>query len=511
MGPFRFYFKESYDPNRYSYQDVPEVAKNIGFCKKLETSNISKPPDWSKSIEKLKCMDVFAGCGGLSEGLHQAEIVDTLWAIELEPTAAEAFRLNFPNCKVFTENCNNLLKLILGGQAKRKGLPVKGEVDMLVGGPPCQGFSGMNRFNAGQYSLFKNSLVVTYLSYCEYYRPKYFILENVRNFATFKKSAVLKLTLKCLLAMGYQVTFGILQAGHYGVPQTRKRLILMAAAPGYVLPKFPEPMHVFSRRECILSLVIDDVRYYNGTEWNDSAPYRTICVRDAMSDLPNIPNGFNKEKIAYNCDAMTHYQNLMRDAEEPLVSDHICKMMVPLVLGRITQIPLSPGADWRDLPNISIRLSDGIMTNVLQYPYQLQKQKEDQPNRGVCQCAVGKKCSIADRQMNTLIPWCLPHTADRHNNWAAVYGRLEWDGFFGTTITNPEPMGKQGRVLHPEQHRVVSVRECARSQGFPDRYKFCGDIADKYRQVGNAVPPPLGLQIGRQIQKALIDMERKES
>ena len=53
----------------------------------------------------------------------------------------------------------------------------------------------------------------------------------------------------------------------------------------------------------------------------------------------------------------------------------------------------------------------------------------------------------------------------RHNHWAGLYGRLAWNGFFSTTVTNPEPMGKQGRVLHPTQHRVVSVRECARSQG----------------------------------------------
>ena len=64
-----------------------------------------------------------------------------------------------------------------------------------------------------------------------------------------------------------------------------------------------------------------------------------------------------------------------------------------------------------------------------------------------------------------------------------LYGRVEWDGFFSTTITNPEPMGKQGRVLHPEQHRLVSVRECARSQGFPDTYKFHGTVLDKHRQA----------------------------
>lgn len=63
--------------------------------------------------------------------------------------------------------------------------------------------------------------------------------------------------------------------------------------------------------------------------------------------------------------------------------------------------------------------------------------------RGVCTCATGKPCDPMDRQFNTLIPWCLPHTGNRHNHWAGLYGRLEWDGFFSTTVTNPEPMGKQ--------------------------------------------------------------------
>ena len=63
--------------------------------------------------------------------------------------------------------------------------------------------------------------------------------------------------------------------------------------------------------------------------------------------------------------------------------------------------------------------------------------------RGVCSCASGKPCDPADKQFGTLIPWCLPHTGNRHNHWAGLYGRLEWDGYFSTTVTNPEPMGKQ--------------------------------------------------------------------
>lgn len=65
-------------------------------------------------------------------------------------------------------------------------------------------------------------------------------------------------------------------------------------------------------------------------------------------------------------------------------------------------------------------------------------------------------------------------------------------------------MGKQGRVLHPEQDRVVSVRECARSQGFPDPFRFYGTVLDKHRQVGNAVPPPLACAIGLEVKKSLI-------
>lgn len=80
--------------------------------------------------------------------------------------------------------------------------------------------------------------------------------------------------------------------------------------------------------------------------------------------------------------------------------------------------------------------------------FRSKKQAKNEPNRGVCQCATGKGgCDSSDRQFNTIIPWCLPHTADRHNHWSGLYGRLEWNGFFSTTVTNPEPMGKQGRGI----------------------------------------------------------------
>ncbi|XP_012254092.2 DNA (cytosine-5)-methyltransferase 1-like isoform X2 [Athalia rosae] len=524
-GANRFYFSQSYNIDEKNFEEPPPHTITIGKQSKgkgkgkgkgkskelLESDKkhiIHVPPNHPEVQKRLQTLDVFAGCGGLSEGLHQAGIAESRWAIEKEEPAAHAFRLNNPNAIVYSEDCNLLLRMVMDGKEKDEHgqlLPQRGEVELLCGGPPCQGFSGMNRFNSRQYSLFKNSLVVSCLSYCDYYRPKFFIMENVRNFVTFKRSMVLKLTLRCLIRMGYQCTYGVLQAGNYGVPQTRRRLVILAAAPGEVLPSYPEPTNVFSKRACQLSVVVDGKKYTSNCEWTDSAPYRTISVRDAMSDLPDIKNGWDKETMSYGGEPVSHFQRKIRgNRYQAMLHDHICKEMAPLVEARIAHIPTAAGSDWRDLPNIEQRLSDGTFSKKLQYNHHDKKAGISSTGalRGVCSCCTGKPCEPMDRQFNTLIPWCLPHTGNRHNHWAGLYGRLEWDGFFSTTITNPEPMGKQGRVLHPEQTRVVSIRECARSQGFPDTYRFFGNIMDKHRQVGNAVPPPMGAAIGYEIRKS---------
>ncbi|XP_014214363.1 DNA (cytosine-5)-methyltransferase 1 [Copidosoma floridanum] len=520
-GPNRFYFSLMYDGKNDEFDDPPVKACSIGKVskksdklksksKKPENQNvvIDSPPEYPKITTKLRTLDVFAGCGGLSEGLRQAGVTENHWAIEIDECAAQAYRLNNPNTKVFTGDCNKILTKVIQGETVSDGqrLPCKGEVDLLCGGPPCQGFSGMNRFNSRAYSLFKNSLVVSYLSYCDYYRPRFFIMENVRNFVTFRKGVVLKLTLRCLLKMGYQCTFGIVQAGSYGIPQTRRRMIILAAAPGEVLPKLPNPLHVFSKSACNLSVVIDDKKYDPAYSWTESAPYRVVTVRDALSDLPQIKSGKNDEVMNYISEPVSHFQRQIRSGiHESVLIDHICKDLGLLVEARMAHIPTVTGSDWRDLPNIVLPLIDGTHTVKLKYKYHDKKVGKSSTGafRGVCNCATGKECNPLDRQDNTLIPWCLPHTANRHNNWAGLYGRIEWDGFFSTTITNPEPMGKQGRVLHPEQTRVVSVRECARSQGFPDNFRFYGNVQDKHRQVGNAVPPPLAKAIGLELRKSL--------
>ena len=190
-----------------------------------DDSTTKQSTDHSDSVA-LRTMDIFAGCGGLSEGMHQAGAAVTKWAIEYEYPAAEAFRLNNPDAATFCNNCNVLLLAAMdkAGQrercraseeaaqecaaldeAQRAALPAPGEVDFICGGPPCQGYSGMNRFNKGNWSMVQNSMVMAFLSYADFYRPRYFLLENVRNFVSHNKSFTFRLTLRCLLDMGYQV------------------------------------------------------------------------------------------------------------------------------------------------------------------------------------------------------------------------------------------------------------------------------------------------------------------
>ncbi|XP_065218148.1 DNA (cytosine-5)-methyltransferase PliMCI-like isoform X2 [Planococcus citri] len=518
-GPYRFYYEEEYIPKERKFVPAPKMTTRDVKCNGIRPKSNSLeriieeiPKPWPSLSRPLHSLDIFAGCGGLTEGLHQAGIAEVHWAIEKEDAAAHAFRLNYPNAKVFADDCNKLLKMIMTGQTRKDGqaLPQKGQVELLCGGPPCQGFSRMNRFHDRQYSAFKNSLVVSFLSYVDYFRPRYVIMENVRNFVIFKKNTVLKLTLSCLLKMGYQCTFGVLQAGHFGVPQNRRRAIILAAAPGEILPKYPEPTNSFE--ENAITVLVDGQKVTTNVNWESSAPYRKLSVYDAISDLPTIPSGGDPEncEMSYKAEAKTHFQRMMRRSND-ILRDHVSKTINPLVEKRITFIPRVPGSDWRDLPNIVVTLPDGSKTKKLVYTHhdiQMGKSKNGEL-RGVCPCAAGKKCDPKYRQLDTLIPWCLPHTGNRNHHWSGLYGRIEWDGHFKTVITNLDPLAKQGRVLHPEQDRIVSVREVARSQGFPDKFRFFGTTQDRYRQIGNAVPPPLAAALGREIAKCVAEVEKR--
>uniref|UniRef100_A0ACD6A8W4 Uncharacterized protein n=1 Tax=Avena sativa TaxID=4498 RepID=A0ACD6A8W4_AVESA len=490
-----FYCERLYDPDTGALRQLP--TKLMTLTRKAPASQKNKGKeicdDEKAGSEKkdtvipdncLATLDIFAGCGGLSEGMRLSGAAHTKWAIEYEKPAGQAFRENHPEAAVFVENCNVILKAIMdkGGdvddciwtseaseQAAKlsdetiKNLPVPGEVEFINGGPPCQGFSGMNRFNQSPWSKVQCEMILAFLSFADYFRPRFFLLENVRNFVSYNKGQTFRLTVASLLEMGYQVRFGILEAGAFGVAQSRKRAFIWAAAPGETLPDWPEPMHVFSGPE--LKINLPGGKYYAAAKSTaGGAPFRSITVRDTIGDLPPMENGASKPAILYGSEPVSWFQKKIR-GDMLSLSDHIAKEMNELNLIRCKHIPKRPGCDWHDLPDEKVKLSTG--------------------------------------QIVELIPWCLPNTAKRHNQWKGLYGRLDWEGNFPTSVTDPQPMGKVGMCFHPDQDRIITVRECARSQGFPDGYRFAGNIQNKHRQIGNAVPPPLAYALGRKLKQAI--------
>ena len=180
-------------------------------------------------------------------------------------------------------------------------------------------------------------------------------------------------------------------------------------------------------------------------------PKDTVNVGDAISDLPPIENGSGSERMLYENKPISDYQAMLRNGNNFLFND-VCSKMGPVMMKRIRKVPKRPGAGWLDLPD--------------------------------------------DLKPKNLIK----HGDNRYPN---RFGRLHWEGIFNTILTKPEPYW--GRVVHPTEDRVISVREVL-TQSFPDNVIFKGRLSEQYKQVGNAVPPLLATAIGHEVVKALINI-----
>ena len=391
-GPDRWFFRETFRAETAEYIECPPSAQRM---------TNSEFPLHPPVLTKLRGLDIFSGCGGLSEGLHQSGVVTSKWSIEKDEQAAKAYQLNNPDCVVFCEDCNMVLSHAMKGLAvtdKGQIIPRLGEVDLICGGPPCQGYSAMNSNKESEKSQRNNSQVFTFLSYCDFYRPRFFIFENVMKFAEYEEGKLLKKYMSALVQMGYQCTFSVLQAAHYGVPQSRRRLVILAAAPGEKLPLYPEPRHVFYKAELPLSVNIDGDKYESNGQWKNSAPYRTVIMKDAIRDLPRVDNDHNLLDMSYDQVPMSHFQKKIREGSEKL-RDHIPTKLNPVNLERVKLIP--KGCDVQALPD------------TMKPSYLI-----DKPRPG-------------------------------------AYGRPHWGGMSKTVTTKDNPGGRQGEVIHCSQNRSV--------------------------------------------------------
>ena len=353
-----------------------------------------------KSKEKSKIfLDLFSGVGGFSIGLKKAGYKHLLSA-DSNKSVIETHKYNFPNIPIVEEELQTK-------EAQKKILNLIGnnKVDLLVGGPPCQGFSifGNRRFvNTKKFDPKtdkRNNLVLTFWKYVELIKPRWVIMENVGGFPSLESGYFLRKIVTLLPTIGYKnFDYRILNSADYGVPQKRKRFILIANNTDKIIP-WPKPKF-FSKPE----------------SWQK--PYRT--VGEVITDLSS--------------------KSSQKKFQNHLPMDH------------------------------SKEISD-------RYSYVKEGKKMDVD-------ILPKKLKVAK------------YTGKPIKNFSHVYRRLHRNEPSITLVP-----GHNAFPIHPWLNRLITAREAARIQTFPDNLILKGSSKDQCIQVGNAFPCLLAELLGDIINK----------
>lgn len=180
-------------------------------------------------------IDLFAGAGGLSLGFEQAGF-DIVASVDIDPIHCAAHKFNFPNCATV---CKSVVDTT-GDELRRLSGIGRRDLDIVIGGAPCQGFSLIGKRALDD---SRNQLVYHYVRLVMELKPKYFVFENVKGLTVGKHRRFLQEIIEAFGEGGYDVVsdYKVLNAADYGVPQDRRRLFLMGARKGLPLPAYPEP------------------------------------------------------------------------------------------------------------------------------------------------------------------------------------------------------------------------------------------------------------------------------
>lgn len=344
-------------------------------------------------------IDLFAGAGGLTAGLHQGSpSIRTVRAVESDLAAAATFEANHGAGLAYAGPIEQWLA--------DERVP---EVDLVVGGPPCQGFSQLNR---GKVGVERNTLWQKYAETLIKATPKWFVMENV---ATFLKAPEYEEFVSWTLPGGvlsdWTLDARVLLAADYGAPQNRRRAVLVGHRRDVSAPGFPSPTH-------------------------DRSSYMTVAEA---------------------------FHGIQRQLD------------ITALPARITTY------SGREFPG-AFRSDELHVTR----DYELRSRE-----RFRCIPAGGNRFDLPD-QLKT--PGWRVHTSGSGD----VMGRMVWDKP-SVTIRTEFFKPEKGRYLHPTEHRAITHFEAARLQGFPDNYLWVGSKVDIARQIGNAVPLPLGRALGEAI------------
>lgn len=391
----------------------------------------------------LTFIDLFAGAGGLSEGLSEAGF-HSLFSSEIIPTYAHTYKLNHPSTTVVTADIQTL-----NADKVRDDLKIeRGELDLIAGGPPCQGFS----INAPVRSTLdqRNHLFKEYLRFVDAFAPRAILIENVPGLVSFEHGATLHAILDALADLGYGADVRILGAAYYGVPQMRWRTIILGLR-GKDLPQmaFPEPIY-HAPIHPNFATTFDGHSLVKRPQPCASANF--VTVQEAIGDLPPLKCGEQGDAVKeYACSPVYNFQKRARVGSIG-VTNHEAPKLSKINLQRLQYI--KPGGNWTDIPN-------------------------------------------------ELLPEGMQRA--RRSDHTKRYGRVSPDGLASTILTKCDP--HWGAYFHYDQDRSFTVREAARIQSFPDHYIFTGNQLQQFAQVGNAVPPILAESVGLAIKSILQENE----
>ncbi|MEH1855047.1 MAG: DNA cytosine methyltransferase [Nostoc sp.] len=388
------------------------------------------------SFNKVKptVLDLFCGAGGMALGFQNAGC-EILGGIDLNPHAIRTHHQNFPNCKLKLKP-QDIINL------KPNDLNLKSdEVDILIGGPPCQvysvvGIGKMRSLGRIVENDHRNFLYRKFVEFLDFYKPPFFVMENVDSlvkrkiFLTILEELEFGLPRKRKFYPGYRIHHNVLIASDYGVPQIRKRLFIVGIRKDLDLEfQFPQP---FKRKPVSVGEAISDLMSL-------TAPYLPLKSKSS---------GLHQEdtKKPYLTRPESNYQKKMRKEitkmpEPDGVMNHICRSHNPLDI--ICFAMLSQGGKYTDLPESMRRYRWDIFDDKYKrLPY-------NKPS------------------------WTL--TAHMQKDCLAY--------------------------IHPVQNRSISVREAARLQSFPDHFVFNAPMTRMFELVGNSVPPLLAEAIAKPIVK----------
>jgi DNA (cytosine-5)-methyltransferase 1 len=274
----------------------------------------------------INTVDLFCGAGGFTEGFRKAGGFHNVFAVDFDLKAIETLKYNHPKINAI---CSDVADLDADKIAKLKG---RKRVDVLIGGPPCQGFSLAGRRLPDDP---KNRLFLEYVRIVKELKPKVVVFENVVGLMSMQGGLVLEAICEEFADAGYEIAYDVLNAADYGVPQARPRFILIGRY-GKGPVSMPKPTHMATSKTITKDLFSDAL-----------LPH--VSVKEALSNLPKIHQGEGLESVSFKRVAKSSFQKLVRGEREPgTLFNHRATRHNPTIVERYDHMP--QGGDIRSLP-----------------------------------------------------------------------------------------------------------------------------------------------------------------